>query len=135
MGHIINSRDADLSLENNAGFSSLFFINKKVPQCMRAYEDRLDLGLKLENTSTETSAKIKMDFNKLSPNINSLHRQDIAIFRELIKSGRADLIKHPLSQVITKASKILTRDHNIIISSITIIIIITNITIIKRHHH
>ena len=67
---------------------------------MRAYEDRLDLGLKLENTSTETSAKIKMDFNKLSPNINSLHRQDIAIFRELIKSGRADLIKHPLSQVI-----------------------------------
>ena len=97
---ILISRDADLSLENNAGFSSLFFINKKVPQCMRAYEDRLDLGLKLENTSTETSAKIKMDFNKLSPNINSLHRQDIAIFRELIKSGRADLIKHPLSQVI-----------------------------------
>lgn len=96
------SRDADLSLENNAGFSSLFFINKKVPQCMRAYEDRLDLGLKLENTSTETSAKIKMDFNKLSPNINSLHRQDIAIFRELIKSGRADLIKHPLSQVMTR---------------------------------
>ena len=70
---------------------------------MRAYEDRLDLGLKLENTSTETSAKIKMDFNKLSPNINSLHRQDIAIFRELIKSGRADLIKHPLSQVMTMA--------------------------------
>jgi len=96
--NLLISRDADLSLENNAGFSSLFFINKKVPQCMRAYEDRLDLGLKLENTSTETSAKIKMDFNKLSPNINSLHRQDIAIFRELIKSGRADLIKHPLSQ-------------------------------------
>ena len=100
MEYIVNCRDADLSLENNAGFSSLFFINKKVPQCMRAYEDRLDLGLKLENTSTETSAKIKMDFNKLSPNINSLHRQDIAIFRELIKSGRADLIKHPLSQVM-----------------------------------
>merc|ERR1711971_835064 len=96
--NLLISRDADLSLENNAGFSSLFFINKKVPQCMRAYEDRLDLGLKLENISTETSAKIKMDFNKLSPNINSLHRQDIAIFRELIKSGRADLIKHPLSQ-------------------------------------
>ena len=101
-------RDADLSLENNAGFSSLFFINKKVPQCMRAYEDRLDLGLKLENTSTETSAKIKMDFNKLSPNINSLHRQDIAIFRELIKSGRADLIKHPLSQVTMFTMVILT---------------------------
>ena len=101
MEYIVNCRDADLSLENNAGFSSLFFINKKVPQCMRAYEDRLDLGLKLENTSTETSAKIKMDFNKLSPNINCLHRQDIAIFRELIKSGRADLIKHPLSQVMT----------------------------------
>ena len=74
---------------------------------MRAYEDRLDLGLKLENTSTETSAKIKMDFNKLSPNINSLHRQDIAIFRELIKSGRADLIKHPLSQVVMVGMAIL----------------------------
>ena len=53
---------ADLSIKNNAGFSALFFINKHLPQCFKAFEERL---------------------HKLSPNINSTdtrQRQDIAIF-------------------------------------------------------
>ena len=96
--NLLISRDADLSMKNNAGFSALYFINKKVPQCMRSFEERLDLGLKLESASSEMSAKVKMDFNKLSPNINSLHRQDIQIFMELMKSSYHSLLKHPLSQ-------------------------------------
>ena len=95
---LLITSDADLSLKNNAGFSALHFINKKVPQCMRTYEERLDNGLKLESSHAETTMKIKMDFNKISPNINSLHRQDIEVFMELMKSGRTSILKHPLSQ-------------------------------------
>ena len=96
--NLLISRDADLSMKNNAGFSALHFINKKVPQCMRSFEERLDQGLKLESANSEMSAKVKMDFNKLSSNINSLHRQDITIFMELMNSSYHSMLKHPLSQ-------------------------------------
>ena len=44
---------------------------------------------------------VKLDFHKLSPNINSTdtkQRQDIAIFIELMKSPHSALLKHPLSE-------------------------------------
>jgi len=96
--NVLISQGADLSIKNKAGFSSLYFINKKVPQCMKTFEERLDTGLRLESANSEMSSKVKMDFNKLSPNMNSLHRQDIAIFMELMKSPYHVLLKHPLSQ-------------------------------------
>jgi len=96
--NVLISQGADLSIKNKAGFSSLFFINKKVPQCMKTFEERLDTGLKLESSNSEMSSKVKMDFNKLSPNMNSLNRQDISIFMELMKSPYHVLLKHPLSQ-------------------------------------
>ena len=65
---------------------------------MKTFEERLDTGLKLENTNSERCSKVKMDFNTLSPNMNSLHRQDISIFMELMKSPYHVLLKHPLSQ-------------------------------------
>ena len=96
--NVLITQGADLSIKNKAGFSSLYFINKKVPQCMKTFEERLDTGLKLESANSEMSSKVKMDFNKLSPNMNSLHRQDISIFMELMKSPYHVLLKHPLSQ-------------------------------------
>ena len=93
---------ADLSIKNNAGFSALFFINKHVPQCFKAFEERLDSGLMLEGSSELNSyTGVKLDFHKLSPNINSTdtrQRQDIAIFIELMKSPHSHLLKHPLSE-------------------------------------
>ena len=65
---------------------------------MKIFEERLDTGLKLENGNSEMNAKIKMDFNKLSPNINSLNAQDISIFMEILKSPYQNLLKHPLSE-------------------------------------
>ena len=91
---------ADLSIKNNAGFSALFFINKHVPQCFKAYEERLDSGLKLEG-APELNSKVRLDFHKLSPNINSTdtrQRQDISIFIELLESPHSYLLKHPLSE-------------------------------------
>ena len=97
--NILIRNDADLSVKNQAGYSALHFINKKVPQCMKTFEERLDSGLKLEGGgNTECSAKIKMDFHKLSPEINSLQRQDIDIFMELHRTSHSSLLKHPLSQ-------------------------------------
>jgi len=96
--NVLISQGADLSIKNKAGFSPLYFINKKVPQCMKIFEERLDTGLKLESANSEMSSKVKMDFNKLSPNMNSTYRQDIAIFMELMKSPYHVLLKHPLSQ-------------------------------------
>jgi len=96
--NVLISQGADLSIKNKAGFSPLYFINKKVPQCMKTFEERLDTGLKLESANSEMSSKVKMDFNKLSPNMNSLRGQDIAIFMELMKSPYHVLLKHPLSQ-------------------------------------
>ena len=93
---------ADLSIKNNAGFSALFFINKHVPQCFKAFEERLDSGLMLEGSSELNSyTGVKLDFHKLSPNINSTdtrQRQDIAIFIELMKSPHSALLIHPLSE-------------------------------------
>jgi len=94
--NLLISHDADLACQNFAGFSALHFINRKIPQCINTFEDRLDSGLKLENE--EMSAKVKIDFNKLSPNINSLHQPDITIFTELLNSQFHLLLKHPLSQ-------------------------------------
>ena len=63
---------ADLSIKNHSGLSALFFINKHVPQCVKAFEERLDSGLKLEGSSELNSHYgVKLDFHKLSPNINS----------------------------------------------------------------
>ena len=99
---LLISYGADLSLRNNAGLSALFFINKHVPQCVKAFEERLDSGLKLEGFSELNShSGVKLDFHKLSPNINSTdsrRSQDIAIFIELIKSPHSALLKHPLSE-------------------------------------
>ena len=89
---------ADLSIKNRANLSALYFINKKVPHCMKAFEERLDSGLKLEGASTDLNSKVKLDFNKLSTNINSLQYQDISIFLELMKSPYKSLLKHPLSE-------------------------------------
>ena len=94
--NLLISHNADLGAKNYAGYSALHFINKKVPQCIKTFEDRLDSGLKLENL--EMSAKVKIDFNKLSPDINNLHKQDITIFTELMHSQFHALLKHPLSQ-------------------------------------
>ena len=94
--NLLISHNADLGAKNYAGYSALHFINKKVPQCIKTFEDRLDSGLKLENL--EMSAKVKIDFNKLSPDINNLHKQDITIFTELMHSQFHSLLKHPLSQ-------------------------------------
>ena len=94
------SSGADLSIKNNAGLSALFFINKHVPQCFKAFEERLDTGLKLEG-APELSSKVKLDFHKLSPNMNSTdtrQRQDISIFMELMNSPHSALLKHPLSE-------------------------------------
>ena len=96
------SYGADLSIRNNVGLSALFFINKHVPQCVKAFEERLDSGLKLEGFSELNShSGVKLDFHKLSPNINSTDSgepQDIAIFIELMKSPHSALLKHPLSE-------------------------------------
>jgi hypothetical protein len=45
--------NADLSLKNRAGLSALHFVNKKVPQCMRSFQDRLDDGLQLEGAEAD----------------------------------------------------------------------------------
>ena len=99
---LLISYGADLSIKNNVGLSALFFINKHVPQCFKAFEERLDSGLKLEGSSELNShTGVKLDFHKLSPNINSTdtrQRQDIAIFIELMKSPHSALLKHPLSE-------------------------------------
>ena len=99
---LLISYGADLSIRNNVGLSALFFINKHVPQCVKAFEERLDSGLKLEGFSELNShSGVKLDFHKLSPNINSTDSgepQDIAIFIELMKSPHSALLKHPLSE-------------------------------------
>jgi hypothetical protein len=46
--NLLIRHEADLSLKNKAGYSALYFINKKVPQCMRSFQDRLDDGLQLD---------------------------------------------------------------------------------------
>ena len=94
--NLLISHNADLAAQNDAGFSALYFINKKVPQCIKTYEDRLDSGLKLENS--EQSAKVKIDFNNLSPNMNRAGKKDITIFNELLQSQFPSLLKHPLSE-------------------------------------
>ena len=63
-------------------------------------ESRLDSGLKLEGGTSELNSKIKLDFAKLSPSINSFQKQDITFFMELISSSaHQSLLKHPLSEV------------------------------------
>ena len=59
----------------------------------------MDRGMKLEGGQSELSSKIKLDFTKLSTNINSFHTQDISFFMELSTSPFQELLKHPLSQV------------------------------------
>ena len=95
---LLISQGADLSIKNDADLSALYFVNKRVPQCMKAFEERLDTGLKLEGGMTDMNSKVKIDFNKLSPNIYSLQKQDISIFLELMKSPYKTLLKHPLSE-------------------------------------
>ena len=72
---LLISQGADLSIKNDADLSALYFVNKRVPQCMKAFEERLDTGLKLEGGMTDMNSKVKIDFNKLSPNIYSLQKQ------------------------------------------------------------
>ena len=95
---LLISQGADLSVKNDADLSALYFVNKRVPQCMKAFEERLDTGLKLEGGISDMNSKVKIDFNKLSPNIYSLQKQDISIFLELMKSPYKTLLKHPLSE-------------------------------------
>ena len=95
---LLISQGADLSVKNDANLSALYFVNKRVPQCMKAFEERLDTGLRLEGGLTDMNCKVKIDFNKLSPNIYSLQKQDISIFLELMKSPYKTLLKHPLSE-------------------------------------
>ena len=95
---LLISQGADLSVKNDADLSALYFVNKRVPQCMKAFEERLDTGLRLEGGLTDMNCKVKIDFNKLSPNIYSLQKQDISIFLELMKSPYKTLLKHPLSE-------------------------------------
>jgi len=96
--NLLIENGADLSIKNKAGLTALYFINKKVPQCMKALESRLDSGMKLEGGPSELSAKIKLDFTKLSSNINSYQTQDITFFMELSTSPHQALLKHPLSE-------------------------------------
>ena len=95
---LLISQGADLSIKNDADLSALHFINRKVPHCMKAFEERLDSGLKLEGGMSEMNSKVKIDFNKLSNDIYSLQKQDITIFLELMKSPYKSLLKHPLSE-------------------------------------
>ena len=97
--NLLIQHGADLSIKNNAGLSGLHFIYKKVPQCMKALESRLDSGLKLEGGTSELNSKIKLDFAKLSPSINSFQKQDSTFFMELVSSSaHQSLLKHPLSE-------------------------------------
>ena len=48
--------------------------------------------------SQEVSTKIKIDFNNLSPNLNSEFKKDISIFTELLHSQFHTILKHPLCQ-------------------------------------
>jgi len=89
---------ADLSVKNKAGLSALYFINKKVPQCMKSLEYRLDTGMKLDGGASELSSKVKLDFTKLSSSINSYEKQDITFFMELMASPHQHILKHPLSE-------------------------------------
>ena len=45
---LLIQRGADLSIRNKAGFSALYFVNKKVPECIMSFKDRLDAGLQME---------------------------------------------------------------------------------------
>ena len=87
---------ADLSVKNKAGFSAFYFVNKKVPQCMKIFEERLDNGLKLEGSNSDMNAKIKLDFNNIASSVTSYLEKDIAVFVELMDSPHVKLLNHPL---------------------------------------
>ena len=57
---LLISQGADLSVKNDANLSALYFVNKRVPQCMKAFEERLDTGLRLEGGLTDMNCKVKI---------------------------------------------------------------------------
>merc|ERR1719509_38714 len=90
------SKDADLSLKNQAGLSALHFINRKVPQCMKFFEQRLDSGVKLDRRRNEFGARIQIDFQKIVRNINQSEKNSNAFFLEIANTPHQRLLKHPL---------------------------------------